>query len=105
MPRQNITKHGGTGAALDYVFNLTLPFIPANFLDEMAGMSDASNVSLRDIRRVSMIGELTNMSCSMFGAWGPATAAGSRGLLQVCLKALKTPQEDPDVVENIIKSL
>ena len=43
----------------------------------MLGVSDGSgdpNTYLL-LRRVHMIGELTKGSCSMFGAWGKATAS------------------------------
>jgi hypothetical protein len=42
----------------------------------MRGISEASGVSLKIIRRIHMIGELTKGTCSMFGAWGKATADG-----------------------------
>ena len=42
-------------------------------------------------RRMSMMGELTKMGCSMIGAWGPASAGG--GLLQ--LRALDWDTDGP----------
>lgn len=42
----------------------------------MRGIADASGVSIKLIRRIHMIGELTKGTCSMFGAWGKATADG-----------------------------
>lgn len=40
----------------------------------MRGISDASGVPLKLFKRIHMIGELTKGTCSMFGAWGKATA-------------------------------
>merc|ERR1711991_719685 len=40
-------------------------------------MGDGSSVDIKDIRRVHMIGELTQGHCSMYGAWGAATATGA----------------------------
>jgi isopenicillin-N N-acyltransferase like protein len=42
----------------------------------MRGIADASGVSLKLMRRIHMIGELTKGTCSMFGAWGKATPDG-----------------------------
>lgn len=42
----------------------------------MLGLADASGASYEMLRRVHMIGELTKGACSMFGAWGMATAGG-----------------------------
>lgn len=39
----------------------------------MRGVADGSGVPFNLFKRVSMIGELTKGSCSMFGAWGKAT--------------------------------
>lgn len=39
----------------------------------MRGISDASGVPIKLLRRIHMIGELTKGTCSMFGAWGKAT--------------------------------
>lgn len=42
----------------------------------MQGIADATNYTYETIRRIHMIGELTKGSCSMYGAWGNATAGG-----------------------------
>lgn len=42
----------------------------------MVGLTDATGGDYKTLRRVHMIGELTKGACSMFGAWGNATAAG-----------------------------
>ena len=40
----------------------------------MRGLADGSGISMKFLRRFHMIGELTKGTCSMFGAWGKATA-------------------------------
>ena len=63
-------------AALDLNYQITKPFTNKNYYEEMRGISDASGVSFKLLRRIHMIGELTKGSCSMFGAWGKATSNG-----------------------------
>ena len=67
----------GLEVALDLTADLTKPFTGHYFLEEMQGMADATGLDYKMIRRVHMIGELTKGSCSMYGAWGKATADGS----------------------------
>lgn len=64
---------GGIKACLDLVFNMTKPFMPQRFLSELEGLAVGSGMDLQYFHRVSMMGELTKMGCSMIGAWGPAT--------------------------------
>jgi hypothetical protein len=63
-------------AALDLTYEITRPFTNRKYYEEMRGIADASGVSIKLIRRIHMIGELTKGTCSMFGAWGKATADG-----------------------------
>jgi hypothetical protein len=41
----------------------------------MQGLADGSNLTLQDIIRANLIGEAGEWHCSLFGAWGKATAA------------------------------
>ncbi|KJE94496.1 hypothetical protein CAOG_05130 [Capsaspora owczarzaki ATCC 30864] len=65
----------GLDAALDLTFDATNPYTGSYFLDEMHGLADATGLDYKMIRRVHMIGELTKGGCSMYGAWGKATAS------------------------------
>jgi isopenicillin-N N-acyltransferase-like protein len=58
----------------------------------MRGMADASGADYHKILGVHMIGEVTKGSCSMFGAWGTATAS-TGSLLQ--LRALDWDVDGP----------
>lgn len=69
----------GLEVALDITYDLTKKFSGSYFFEEMQGIADATNYSYETIRRIHMIGELTKASCSMFGAWGNATA-GNKNL-------------------------
>ena len=67
----------GLDAALDLTWYLTKKYTGQYFKDEIQGLADASGVNVKDIRRVHMIGELTQGHCSMYGAWGAATKSGA----------------------------
>lgn len=64
----------GLDVALDVLINITSPFTGAYFYEELRGMADAANVSFDTLKRIHLIGELTQGDCSMYGAWGAATA-------------------------------
>ena len=46
-------------------------------------MANATGLTQDDVMRVALFPELTKMSCSMFGAWGPATANTNSKLVQL----------------------
>ena len=66
----------GLDVALDGTWDLTEKYTGQWFKDEIKGLADGSGVDEKAIRRVHMIGELTQGHCSMYGAWGAATAGG-----------------------------
>jgi hypothetical protein len=66
----------GLDVALDATWDAMKFFSGTYFEQEMKGMADATGLKWELIRRVTMIGELTQGSCSMYGAWGGATAGG-----------------------------
>ena len=51
------------------------PFIPSDYLEELRGLSDASGVGLKDLRRLHAIPDRT-YACSGLAAWGRATRDG-----------------------------
>ncbi len=69
-----VQESGQPVSALDEVFAATKPFIPAHFMDELRGLSKGSGVPLQDLIRANFIGEAGEWHCSLFGAWGDATA-------------------------------
>ncbi len=68
-------KSGQPVSVLDNVYEATKPFIADYFIEELQGLADGSGLSLQDIIRANLIGEASEWHCSLFGAWGKATAA------------------------------
>lgn len=66
----------GLDIALDFTYEIMSEYIGKYFLEEMQGLSDATGLEYNMIRRIHMIGELTQGKCSMVGAWGKATKGG-----------------------------
>ncbi len=60
---------------LDEVYQATLPYIPDHFVEEMKGLAEGAGIPLQTVIRCQMIGEASEWHCSLFGAWGKATAA------------------------------
>jgi len=77
---------------LDMTRNTTKDFTPQWHFAFMQGVADGSGgvVSFIDVWRIAMIPELIKATCSIMGAWGPATATG---LLQ--LRALDWGVDGP----------
>jgi hypothetical protein len=64
----------GLNYALDWAAEVTAPFTPQEYYDELQGIADGSGIDYNTILRLNMFPELTKASCSFFGAWGTATA-------------------------------
>ena len=60
---------------LDEVYAAIRPHIPAHFTSEMKGLAEGAGLPLQTVIRCQMIGEASEWHCSLFGAWGKATAA------------------------------
>lgn len=68
----------GLDRALDWAREMTAPFTPQAFVDEMRGLSDASGLDFDLVYRLNMFPELTKASCSFFGAWGESVKVAGR---------------------------
>ncbi|CAM9298062.1 unnamed protein product [Ectocarpus fasciculatus] len=77
MPKifQEMIILGGLNAALDWAAEVTAPYTPQEFYDELRGLSDASGIDYQVLLRLNLYPELTKAQCSFLGAWGEATAA------------------------------
>jgi hypothetical protein len=73
-------------------YELTKKYTGNYFYEELHGLADASGADYRKILGIHMIGEVTKGACSMFGAWGAATAS-TGSLLQ--LRALDWDVDGP----------
>ena len=85
-PVRDWVIEAGVEVALDWTANATAAYSPPHWAAAVAGLAAGARVSAADVRRVAMIAEWTRASCSMLGAWGPASAAatgGSGGLVQL----------------------
>jgi len=86
-------------SSLGYIFDILLEdeylatyfFTPENWEREFHGMADGSGISNKRIQFINLIPEAIRASCSIYGAWGPATSNG--GLLH--LRSLDWDQEAP----------
>ncbi len=70
-----VEKAGKSVELLDQVFAGTKPFVPQHFIEELQGLADGCGLPLQDLIRVNILGEAGEWQCSLFGAWGKATAA------------------------------
>lgn len=60
---------------LDCNWNLAEPFMPQRYIDELQGIADGAEgkVDYMLLRRINLLPELMRATCSILGAWGPAT--------------------------------
>eukprot|EP01094_Clydonella_sp_ATCC50884_P006231 TRINITY_DN1529_c0_g1_i1.p1 TRINITY_DN1529_c0_g1~~TRINITY_DN1529_c0_g1_i1.p1 ORF type:complete len:435 (+),score=137.22 TRINITY_DN1529_c0_g1_i1:29-1306(+) len=92
---QKAIEELGVHGALDLTYELTQQYIPSYFMEEMRGISDGSGIPMQQVVQVMMFPELIKASCSMYGAWGDATAnTGSKGAL-FQLRALDWSTDGP----------
>jgi hypothetical protein len=76
-------EEAGIQAALQITYDLTNPFIPQHFIEEVQGLADALNVTFDDVMRINLFPELIQASCSMMGATGNAIAKTNGTLYQL----------------------
>jgi len=65
----------GLDVMLQLTADATEPFTPPYWYEELHGLADginSSDVTFEDLLYVTLFGELTKGTCSMFGAWGKA---------------------------------
>jgi len=68
-------KSGQPVSTLDAVYEATRPYIADYYMEELRGLAEGSRLTLQDMIRANLIGEASEWHCSLFGAWGKATAA------------------------------
>jgi hypothetical protein len=64
-----ITELGLPGA-LDLTYDITNPYTPPWFDEELRGIADGSGIELAKIRQVNMFPELIKAACTVLGTWG-----------------------------------
>jgi hypothetical protein len=58
---------------LDLCYYITYLYTDPRYYEEMSEFAIGANIDFATIRRIHMIGTLTEAHCSMYGAWGNAT--------------------------------
>lgn len=61
---------------LDAAWKQMSPFVPGDYLQEMEGLADGAEISLKVLQRIHALPELTSVSCASFAAFGRATEGG-----------------------------
>ena len=85
--RSFIDKHG-VRAALSLVRDLTKPYTPKHFEEEIKGLAAGSGVDFDTLMLVHMFPELIRAACTMFGAWGAAVSSESHASGPFQIRAL-----------------
>ncbi|MEW6238696.1 MAG: C45 family peptidase [Candidatus Omnitrophota bacterium] len=72
----------GGAEKIDQVYELAKSYIPEEIIEELQGLAEGSGVDFKQLLRVNLIGDASEWHCSLFGAWGAATAS-TGSLLQL----------------------
>ena len=85
MPQHwaEIVAEMGLDVALDLNYQITKKYTPEWYQEELNGLSAGSGIDMKKFRRLNLLPELIKAGCSMYGAWGNATAQSTGGLLQL----------------------
>ena len=75
-PVRHAIEEGGVVAGLDVTALITRKYTPKRFFDEIRGFAEGAGVEYGMVLRLAMFPELVKASCSIMGAWGPATPDG-----------------------------
>jgi hypothetical protein len=57
-------------------WNISKPYVPSEYIQEIQGIADGANISFNDIVASIMAVEYADHGCYGIAAWGPATADG-----------------------------
>ncbi len=58
------------------LWNISKPYVPSEYIEEMQGLADGANISFDDVVACIMAVEYSDHGCYGIAAWGPATADG-----------------------------
>ena len=62
----DLVVEAGAPVALDFIYDVTEKYIPADYLREWAGMAAGANCSVKRIQRVSLFPQLSKAACTLF---------------------------------------
>lgn len=60
-----------------HLWNVSMPYVPPQYIEEIQGIADGANISFSDIIASIMAVEYSDHGCFGIAAWGPATADGA----------------------------
>lgn len=90
---RKVIEVNGVKAALQVTADLTRKYTPAHWFDEIKGVAQGAGVDEKLVLQLQMFPELIKAQCSIYGAWGEATANSTGGLIQ--LRALDWGVDSP----------
>ena len=73
----------GAAVAIDFVYDITAPYIPKAYLDEWQGIADGANCSIQRIRRVALFPQVSKAACTILLAHKNATTSKGGGVHQL----------------------
>lgn len=73
----DVVIEDGAPAALDLLYDVTAPYIPADYIREWEGMAAGANCSVRQIQHVSLFPQASKAACTIFLSEKNATKGGS----------------------------
>ena len=56
------------------LWNISKPYVPSQYIEEMHGLADGANISFNDVVACIMAVEYSDHGCYGIAAWGPATS-------------------------------
>ncbi len=59
------------------LWNISKPYVPSEYIQELQGIADGANISFNDIAESIMAVEYADHGCYGIAAWGPATVDGT----------------------------
>jgi len=71
----------GLPGALDLNYEITRPYTPPWYDEELRGIAAGSGVAYENLRRLNLLPELIKAACTVLGAWSTATT--SSGLIHI----------------------
>ena len=91
-----LEQAGGASPATEAALNASLaaveassaPYVPAAMTQELRGLAAATGAEYRWVLWIHLFPETAGGHCSMFGAWGAATAGGAMGGRLLQMRAL-----------------
>lgn len=76
MQEWELSSDGILEMGLHFIEVSTKHYTPQRFYDELNGLSMATGIPVNSLLQINLFPELTRATCTILGAWGPATPTG-----------------------------